>query len=76
MKYSIDEGKTWLEAGSVRVAPPDDKVEGHNVTITLTDEGMVQDIYGSDNILIHTGYLHWEDMLFVGEPSDSESDDD
>lgn len=76
MKYSIDEGKTWLDADSIRVAAPDDKVEGHNVTITLTDEGMIQDICGSNSVLIHTGYLHWEDMLFVGEPSDSESDDD
>lgn len=72
MKYSIDEGKTWLEASSVRVAPPYDKVEGHNVTITFTDEGVIQDVYGSNDVLIHTGCLNWEDMLFAGDPEESD----
>lgn len=67
MKVSIDGGVTWIEVAEVRVEAPDHEDRDFTFSMTMTNEGIIQDwnAKGEGGARLHTGYAEWGDVCDV-----------
>jgi hypothetical protein len=66
MKYSLDGGVTWHNAHEVRVSNHIGEDHFEVVTITCTQEGIIEDVWDGDQ-LVATSVSEWIDRVPIDQ---------